>query len=167
MTAFGYDQESDDNAQKGKYLTFVLGSETYALEIVYVTEIIGIQAITPVPDMPSYIRGVINLRGRVLPVMDVRLRFGMAEREYDGRTCIIVIHARDSSTGLVVDTVNEVLEIHASQIDDPYKATTGAKKGRFIKGLGRVEAQIKIILDAEMLIFESEENLSLPGGGFP
>lgn len=154
MASFDHQMGAEDNTQEGKYLTFALARETYALEILYVTEIIGIQAITPIPDMPDYVRGVINLRGKVLPVMDARLRFHMAPKEYDARTCIVVIHAGDSTIGLVVDTVNEVLEIPVHDIDDAGRFQASEGKSRFIKGLGRAGGQIKIILNAEALIFD-------------
>ena len=105
------DYEEDEDTQEDKFLTFVLNREEYGIEIRHVTEIIGIQSITEVPDMPHYIKGVINLRGKVIPVMDVRLRFGVAEREYDDRTCIIVINIEEQSVGMIVDRVSEVLDI--------------------------------------------------------
>ena len=97
------DDDENEDTQEGKYLTFQLNEEEYGIEIGYVTEIIGLQNINVVPDMPHYIRGVINLRGKVIPVMDVRLRFGAPERQYDERTCIIVINVKEQSIGLIVD----------------------------------------------------------------
>jgi len=95
-----------ENTQKDKYLTFLLGEETYAIEIKYVTEIIGIQPITQVPELPSYIKGIINLRGRIIPVMDVRLRFKKPPVEYNDRTCIIVIDI-DRMTRVVKNFVSD------------------------------------------------------------
>ncbi len=155
----------EDNSSSGKYLTFALGQETYALEIAFVTEVIGTQAITPLPDTPTYIRGVIDLRGRVLPVMDVRMRFGLEERAYGDRTCIVVIHARETSTGLVVDTVNDVLDIPDERIEPINQMAVGMRKGRFIKGLGRIDNQIKIILDAETLVFDTSLDGAASNGG--
>ncbi|HKL27331.1 MAG TPA: chemotaxis protein CheW, partial [Desulfuromonadales bacterium] len=100
--------EGDEDTQKGKYLTFHLGKEDFGIEIRHVTEIIGIQKITEVPDMPDFVRGVINLRGQVIPVMDVRTRFRMQHRDYDERTCIVVVNVAEKTVGLVVDKVNEV-----------------------------------------------------------
>ncbi|MDP4095008.1 MAG: chemotaxis protein CheW, partial [Bacillota bacterium] len=88
-----FDQEED--TQKDKYLTFVVGSETYGIEIRHVTEIIGIQPITEVPELPEYIRGIINLRGKIIPVMDVRMRFKKSFKEYNDRTCVIVVDIED------------------------------------------------------------------------
>ena len=99
------------------YLTFALGTEEYGVNIVGVTEIVGMQRIMSVPDVPGYIKGVINLRGKVIPLMDVRLRFGMAERAYDERTVIIVMDVGEAPIGLIVDGVSEVLEIPPSQVD--------------------------------------------------
>jgi len=150
--------ELEEDTQEGKFLTFILGDEVYGLEIRYVTEIIGIQKITPVPDMPDYVKGVINLRGKVIPVMDVRLRFAMPARDYDERTCIIVIDAKEVVVGLIVDTVMEVLEIPAEQIEE----TNHLRRDRgnqFMKGLGKVGDQVKILLDAESLLFEDARHL--------
>ena len=95
----------------GKYLTFALAEEEYGVGIAAVTEIVGMQRIMSVPDVPHYIKGVINLRGKVIPLMDVRLRFGMPERAYDERTVVIVMDVGDAPIGLIVDGVSEVLEI--------------------------------------------------------
>ncbi len=148
----------EEDSQEGKYLTFILGSEVYGLEIRYVTEIIGIQKITPVPDMPNYVKGVINLRGKVIPVMDVRLRFKMEPRDYDERTCIIVINAKETTVGLIVDTVNEVLEIAHEQIEATSKFSKGYGN-QFMKGMGKVGEEVKILLDAEALLFEDADHL--------
>ena len=145
---------NDENTMDGKFLTFHLAEEDYGIAICYVTEIIGIQKITVVPDMPGYIRGVINLRGRVIPVMDVRMRFGLPTREYDDRTCIIVVNIEDKSIGLVVDKVNEVADIPDSQIEPPPKA--GQRDGNYILGIGKIEDEVKILLDINRLVYEAE-----------
>ncbi len=137
--------------QLAKFLTFVLGLETYALDIRHVREIIGMQKITTVPDVPAYIKGVINLRGKVIPVMDVRIRFRLPLRDYDDRTCIIVIHVREWSVGLVVDTVSEVLDIPAHQIEPPPRVG-GAATARFLEGMGKVGEQVRLVLNAEELL---------------
>lgn len=148
----------EEDTQEGKYLTFILGPEVYGLEIRFVTEIIGIQKITPVPDMPDYVKGVINLRGKVIPVMDVRLRFKMVAREYDERTCIIVINARDTVVGLIVDTVQEVLEIDADNIETSHQFRKGYGN-QFMEGMGKVGDNVKILLNAEALLFKDAEHL--------
>ncbi|MEG6523816.1 chemotaxis protein CheW [Desulfotomaculum sp. 1211_IL3151] len=148
-------QEEDDleDTQEGKYLTFLLINEEYGLEIQYVTEIIGIQRITEVPDVPEYIKGVINLRGKVIPVMDVRLRFGAAVREYDERTCIIVIQVKGQPMGLIVDRVSEVLDIPKQDIE-PAPSMRRSRENRYIQGMGKVGEQVKLLLDVEKLLEE-------------
>ncbi|MGI6491242.1 MAG: chemotaxis protein CheW [Pelotomaculum sp.] len=147
------EEEDDEDTQQDKFLTFVLHQEEYAIEIRYVTEIIGIQNITGVPDMPIHIKGVINLRGKVIPVMDVRLRFGLEERVYDDRTCIVVICVDEHSVGLIVDNVSEVLDIPKENIEPPPKGSSG-ESSRFIQGMGKVGEQVIIILNARELLFE-------------
>lgn len=148
----------EEDTQEGKFLTFVLAKEHYGLEIRFVTEIIGIQKITPVPDLPNYVKGVINLRGKVIPVMDVRLRFRMPPRAYDERTCIIVIEAKKTTVGLIVDTVSEVLEIPADKIDAAHQFHKGYGN-QFMKGMGKVGDTVKILLDASSLLFRDAEHL--------
>jgi purine-binding chemotaxis protein CheW len=150
------DDESEDT-QEDKFLTFIIGKEDYGIEIRYVTEIIGIQGITEVPDMPSHVKGVINLRGKVIPVMDVRLRFGVAERPYDDRTCIVVINIEEQPVGLIVDCVLEVLDIQKSQIEPPPRIKKG-ESNRFIQGMGKVGDQVKILLNANKLLLDEEES---------
>ena len=145
----------DEDTQKDKYLTFHLANEEFGIEIRFVTEIIGIQAITPIPEMPDFIKGVINLRGKVVPVMDVRTRFRLPFREYDERTCIIVVDINETAVGLVVDEVREVMDIPESQIEPPPK-TKGKNGSSFIKNLGKVEKDVKIILNVSQLLFEEE-----------
>jgi len=149
------DDEEDEDTQKDKFLTFTVGKEDYGLEIYHVTEIIGIQKITEVPDMPDYVKGVINLRGKVIPIMDVRKRFKFAERAYDDRTCIVVVHINETSLGLVVDTVKEVSDIPEKDIQPPPEIAEGNRQF-FIRGLGKVEEEVKILLDAEKLLTKSE-----------
>lgn len=146
------DLDSAEDSQKGKFLTFRIDREDYGLEIRHVTEIIGIQKITEVPDMADFVRGVINLRGKVIPVIDVRARFNLPPRAYDERTCIIVVHVRDLAVGLVVDKVNEVADIPDNQIEPPPR--TSSPSGRYIQGIGKIGNEVKIILDAGRLLYE-------------
>ena len=134
-----------------KYLTFVLGNVYYGLDIQFVREIIGMQDITVVPDVPPFIKGVINLRGKVIPVMDVRKRFNMPSRPYDDRTCIIVIHVGDWLVGLVVDTVSEVLDIPEADIEPPPEAF-GHRQDHFIAGMGKVGEHVRMLIDAQKLL---------------
>ena len=152
---FWGDDEEDDDTQKDKYLTFRLDVEDYGLEIRHVKEIISIQKITDVPDLPDFVKGVINLRGQVIPTLDLRLRFGLPFKEYDERTCIIITHMNDIQVGIIVDTVNEVLDIPQEMISPPPSVQKGVAH-RFIQGLGRVGDEVKIILNAGKLLHEDE-----------
>lgn len=156
MTVDGEDSSYSEDTQKNKYLTFHLAGEDYGVEIAYVTEIIGIQKITEIPDKPAYVKGVINLRGQVIPVMDVRLRFGIVARQYDERTCIIVVRVDTTSIGLVVDKVNEVVDIPETQVEKLSSASQGGSN-RFIDGMGKLESSVKILLDLRQLLYDSEK----------
>lgn len=145
----------NEDTQKDKYLTFHLAGEDYGIEICYVIEIIGIQSITNVPDMPAFIRGVINLRGKVIPVMDVRARFGLPARDYDDRTCIIVINVDTTEVGLVVDEVSEVADIPESQVE-PAPRTSKNTESSYIQGMGKMNNRVKILLDVHKLLFSGE-----------
>ncbi|MEE4357718.1 MAG: chemotaxis protein CheW [Desulfococcaceae bacterium] len=160
-----YDAEEEDT-MKDKYLTFRIGKEIYGIEIYYVIEIVGIQKITGVPDMPDYVKGVINLRGQIIPVMDVRCRFRMAEKEYNDRTCIIVVNMEDTGIGLVVDTVEEVTDIPAQEISPAPKIGKG-KRNRYIRGMGKTGDEVKVILDVGKLLFEDDSEIlsEIMGGG--
>lgn len=152
------------DTQEDKYLAYRLSKENYVIEIHYITEIIGIQKITRLPDMPDFIRGVINLRGKVIPVIDVRIRFGLEERQYDERTCIIVVNIKDLTVGLIVDQVQEVITIPSSQVDVP-PTINKKSESRYIKGLGKIDDEVKIILDIDQLLFDEElQQLTEPAG---
>jgi purine-binding chemotaxis protein CheW len=147
--------EEAEDTLKNMYLTFRLGNEDYGIEIRYVTEIVGMQKITEVPDMPNFVKGVVNLRGQVIPVIDMRLRFHMQSREYDERTCIIVVNINSTQVGLVVDTVNEVRNIDEDQVSPPPK-TAGADSAQYIQGMGKVGDEVVILLEGQRLLFEKE-----------
>ncbi|MCC6220337.1 MAG: purine-binding chemotaxis protein CheW [Deltaproteobacteria bacterium] len=143
----------------GKYLTFLLGGEVYGLEILKVQEIIGIIDITRVPRMPDYMLGVINLRGKVLPVLDLRLKFSMEQQEATDRTCIIVAQVslgRDTVTmGIVVDEVSEVLDISHEQIEPPPSIGTSISM-EFILGMGKVSENVVMMLDIDKVFSKDE-----------
>jgi len=147
--------EQEEDTQKGRFLTFSLGKEAYGIEIKYVTEIIGIQAITEVPELPEYIKGIINLRGKIIPVMDVRLRFRKEPREYNDRTCVIVVDIKDVSVGLIVDSVSEVLSIPEQDIVEPPQMSKGFNN-RYIKRIGKVGNDVKLLIDCEKLLTEND-----------
>ena len=158
---FAEEAEPEEDYQEGLCLTFRIGKEDFGLAIRHVTEIIGIQKITEAPDMPPHVKGVINLRGKVIPVMDVRLRFGMESREYDERTCIIVVRVEGKSVGLVVDQVNEVASIQEDQIEPPPHAGHGGTKS-YIHGMGKIGEEVKILLDVPRLLFQNGSEEFLP-----
>ncbi len=147
--------EQEEDTLKGKYLIFSMGKESYGMEIRYITEIIGIQPITEVPEMPEYIRGITNLRGKLIPVMDARCRFKKALREYDDRTCIIVIETNNISIGLIVDSVAEVLTIDEKDIELPPEMRK--EKNKYIKGIGKTGGSIKLLIDCEKLLSDDKE----------
>ncbi len=140
-----------EDTQKGKFLTFLLGKEVYAIEIKFVIEIIGIQPITELPQSPEYVKGIINLRGKIIPVIDVRLKFKKKPMEYNDRTCIIVVEVRDIFVGLIVDNVSEVLTIADEDIAPPPNINKGIEN-KYIKAIGKVGNGVKLILDCEKLM---------------
>ena len=156
QNAYDFDDDlfDDEDTQKDKYLTFRIASEDYGIAIANVTEIIGIQNITEIPEMADYIKGVINLRGKVIPVMDIRLRFKLPPREYDERTCIVVVEIDGTSVGLVVDTVNEVADIPEEQVEPAPKSKR--KGGSYIQGIGKIGQEVKILLDINRILYEDE-----------
>ena len=141
-----------ESGNHGKYLTFALGNEEYGVEILKVREIIGMMSITNVPQAPHYVKGVINLRGKVIPVVDLRLKFEMEERPYDERTCIIVVEVRAADgtamMGVIVDRVSEVMPISADEIEPP-PAVNGSFKGSYIQGMAKTKDDVKILLDID------------------
>ena len=145
--------------KEGKYLTFSLAGEEYGIGILKIREIIGMMPITSVPQTPSFVKGVINLRGKVIPVLDLRLRFGMPEIEYSERTCIIVVEitgqAGKIQIGSVVDSVSEVLNIKGEDIENT--PTFGAKLDtEYILGMAKMEGGVKILLDIDKVLSDGE-----------
>lgn len=152
--------QDEEDTQKGKYLIFTIGNEEYGIEIKHVIEIIGIQTITPVPELPDYVRGVINLRGKIIPVMDVRRRFKKEDRVYDDRTCIIVVEIRDTSIGLIIDRVSEVIKISDENISPPPQISKGFHH-KYIQGIGKADNGVKLLLDCDKLLNDEEvENIA-------
>ena len=143
-------QTPASHEQAGKYLTFRLADNQYAIDILTVREIIGVPDITRVPQMPAFVKGVINLRGKVIPVVDLRQRFGLGETPRTDETCIIVIDT-GQDTGLMVDAVSEVIDIADDQIDPP-PSMGAAVDASFIRGMGKVDDGVKIVLDVEKVV---------------
>jgi len=146
-----------------KLLTFSLGGEGYGVSILKVKEIIGMLEITPVPRTPTFIKGVINLRGKIIPVMDLRIKFGMDEQEYNERTCIIVVEVNLKGSqrllGVVVDMVSEVVSISSEEIEPPPEYGT-ALEHNFILGIGKIKDRVVIILDIDE-VFVCEEIIKM------
>jgi purine-binding chemotaxis protein CheW len=141
--------------REGKYLTFSLAGEEYGIGILKVREIIGMMTVTPVPQTPEFVKGVINLRGKVIPVIDLRLRFGLEAAAYTERTCIIVVEIDGDSgsvpMGIVVDAVSEVLNIRGADIEDT--PTFGVKLNTdFILGMAKTGGGVKILLDIDKVL---------------
>lgn len=144
-----------EDTQQGRYLTFPVGEDTFAIAIRCVNEIIGIYPITRLPDVPAHVKGVINLRGKIVPVIDVRLKFKKPAMEYDERTCIIVMEAGGLTAGLIVDNVSEVVSIPDEEIVPPPSYGSGSHN-RYICGIGTGDDGVKLILDADELLNEEE-----------
>ena len=141
--------------QGGKFLTFFLAMEEYGIEILKVQEIIGLMGITPVPRTPNHIRGVINLRGKVITVVDLRLKFGMESVEQTDKTCIIVVQTQGVQMGVVVDKVSEVLAIAPKDIDDA--PSFGAEVNTdYILGVGKSQGKVKLLLDIDKVLSSAE-----------
>lgn len=135
----------------GKYLTFYIGDKNYGVELLHVLEIISIQSVTTVPSTPVYVKGIINLRGRIVPVIDVRLKFGMEERDYDERTCIVVLNIDEMYVGLIVDEVSEVVAFdndHLASLPEFGSVNTN----QYIKSIATAKEKLVLNLDCEKFL---------------
>lgn len=147
----------DDGSER--YMTFRSGNENYGLAIQYVNEIIQMQEITEVPETEEYIKGLINLRGKVVPVIDVRLRFKQEPVEYNDRTCIIVVNVKSLVVGLIVEEIAEVVLIREENILPPPKlGHADREQNKYVYGIGKVDSSVKLLLDPEKLL--NDENSS-------
>lgn len=149
----------DIGRRAGKYLIFNLGMEEFGTEVLKVREIMGLQDITAIPQVPAYVKGVINLRGKVIPVIDLRLKFGMEPQEYTPRTCIVVMRTlqaeEDLMIGMIVDGVVEVLNLMASDIEDTPDFGPGVDTP-FLTGMAKVKGKVKILLDIDQVLSTTE-----------
>ncbi len=152
--AMDFSQTAEDTLH-GKYLTFMLDEECYGMEISYITDIIQMQPIATLPEVKRYLKGIINLRGEIIPVMDVRLRFGKPEIGYTERTCVIVARTGQLCVGLIVDSVCEVIQIADESIAQPPRINSNSN--RFIKSIGKVGQEIKLLLDFDKLVADDED----------
>ncbi len=154
MTASAPSNTLPTDKRAGKYLTFFLGDEEYGLEILKVSEIIGMQPVTRVPRVPEFVRGVINLRGKVIPITDLRTKFDMPVDE--GRdACIIVVQMRGVQTGVVVDRVSEVVAIAESEVEDAPSFGSGIRT-EFLLGIGKTGGRVKLLVDIDKVLESSE-----------
>lgn len=148
------DESEDDSNTENTYLTFSVAGEEYAVHVSHVTEIVRLQKIFSVPDVPRFVRGVINLRGKVIPLVDVRARFGLAEAPYTDRTLVVVIEVGSSPTGLIVDGVNDVAEFQPQQIAEAPTPTRSANAS-LVTRIGKRADRVSLFVDAATLIASS------------
>ncbi|MCL1844443.1 MAG: chemotaxis protein CheW [Defluviitaleaceae bacterium] len=146
-----FDERQLDDTIKDQYLTFAIEDEDYGVEIAYVKEIIKMQSITKVPDMPNFIEGITNLRGDLIGVLDVRKRFGKPFKEHDEETCIIVIVYGDYTLGMIVDAVQETAIIPEERIAPPPSAKL-SYANQFVRNIGKVNDEVKLLLDVERFL---------------
>ncbi len=152
---------ADDDAQKGKYMTFQIGDEYYGIAINYVNEIVNIQSITGVPEVEDYIKGLINIRGKIIPVIDVKVRFRQEPVQYTDRTCIILIDVNSTMVGLIVEKIADVITINEKDIIPPPSLNQSViGKDKYVFGLVKVADEVKLLLDPEKLI-RDEDPMSL------
>lgn len=147
--------------EEGKFLSFFLGDEEYAISIRKVQEIIGLMSITPVPRMPSHICGVLNLRGKIVPVMNLRLRFGLPAVKDTPESCVIVVQEAHHLMGILVDKVSEVADILGSEIEE-VPSVGESRKDAFLSGIGKSRQSVKMIVDVHKAIFKEADELPAP-----
>lgn len=149
------EEVQEEDLQHGRYLTFSLEKEVFGIEISYVNEIIGMQKINDVPEVSNFVKGIINLRGSIIPVIDMRIKFKKEPCEYDERTCIIIVNINGISAGLIVDKVAEVINIDDNDIAPPPDFRTGFQS-RYINGIGKLKDKVVLLLDCEKLFKDDE-----------
>ena len=151
---------ADNDAQKDKYVTFKSGSEYFGIKIEYVNEIIVYQEITEIPETEDYIKGLINLRGKIIPVVDARIRFRQEPFKYNDRTCIIVLNVKNLVVGLIVEKIAEVVEITEGNIvPNPKIGKADKSQNKYVYGIGRVGDKVKLLLDPEKLLNDEDTAL--------
>lgn len=146
----------DEDTLTDRYLTFNIGKQIYAIEIRNITEIIGIQKITKVPNIKPFIKGIINLRGIIVPIVDVRKRFNLPAVEYDEKTCIVVVNFNNVEIGLIVDEVAEVINIPAEELSPPPETNKGSES-RFIEAMAKINKSIIILLNLERVLYDNSK----------
>ncbi len=156
MDSMGIYTDGSDT-QEGKYMTFRSGQEYFGLEIRYVQQILRYQAVTMIPETEDYIKGLINLRGRIIPVVDVGVRFKQGQCEYNDKTCILVINVKSTTVGLVVEQIAEVVEISKEDILPPPSLGRGDRAhNKYVYGIGKVGNTVKLLIDPEKLLYDED-----------
>ena len=145
-------ETEEGNAGQKMFMTFKCHKEYFGVEIKYVEEIIQYQSITPVPEVEDYIKGLINLRGKIIPVIDVRMRFGQEPLEYNDRTCIIVITVDNTTVGLIIESIAMVVTIDEQDILPPPSLSHGPEQNKYVYGIGKTGDSVKLLLDPKKLI---------------
>jgi purine-binding chemotaxis protein CheW len=143
-----------DDSMKDRYLSFYISGELYAVDIVAVIEIIGLQKITHVPNVPDFVEGIINLRGLIVPVVDIRCRFGLPPAKYTDKACIVVVKAGEDNVGIIVEDVSEVMKISDAHISGA-PVTNKGTKSKFIRSVGKIAEKVIFLLDLNTLLFEN------------
>ena len=143
---------NEEDIRQGKYMTFCIGTDVFGIELKYVNEIIQMQPVAPIPEVEKFIKGLINLRGKIVPVIDVADRFGKPAFSYNDRTCIIVVDVQNVVVGLIVETISEVVSIEEEDILPPPNASKLNTQAKFIRGIGKVGDSVKLLLDPVKLL---------------
>ena len=146
------DEEELEDIRHGKYMTFQVGMDFFGIELKYVNEIIQMQPVTPIPEVEHFIKGLINLRGKIIPVIDVADRFGKESFDYNDRTCVIVIEVKGIEVGLIIENIAEVVSIDAENILPPPTVGHGSAQSKFIHGIGKIGDDVKLLLDPVKLL---------------
>lgn len=146
------DEEELEDIRQGKYMTFQVGTDVFGIELKYVNEIIQMQPVTPIPEVEHFIKGLINLRGKIIPVIDVADRFGKESFEYNDRTCVIVIAVKNIEVGLIIENIAEVVSIEEEDILPPPTVGHGSIQNKFVRGIGKIGENVKLLLDPVKLL---------------
>lgn len=147
-----YDDDKNEDIRQGKYMTFQVGQDVFGIELKYVNEILQVQPITPIPEVDDYIKGLINLRGKIIPVIDVANRFGKEPFTYNDRTCVIVVEVKGVEVGLIIENIAEVVSIKEEDILPPPSISHSSIQNKFVHGIGKIGDQVKLLLDPVKLL---------------
>ncbi|MBS4995871.1 MAG: chemotaxis protein CheW [Roseburia sp.] len=155
----GQEEVEEEDVRRGKYMTFQIGQDVFGIELKYVNEIIQMQPVTPIPEVEPFIKGLINLRGKIIPVIDVADRFGKEASPYNDRTCVIVIEVSGIEVGLIINSIAQVVSIEEQDILPPPNMAHGtAPQNKFVRGIGKMEDGVKLLLDPVKLLSDDALN---------